>query len=328
MANNKIQAAVQQQAPETKAQQSVNTMLNGILDGEKMRRRFDELLGKRTPQFLSSLVSMINDNPDLQQAFYQSPMSVIKSALQAATYDLPIDPALGYAYIVPFNNNVKDENGNWHKKKEATFVPGYKGLQQLCLRTGAYKFIPDAVDVREGELVSYNRLTGEAVFNWIEDEDERDELPIIGFAGYFKLMNGAEKTIYMSRKQINKHEKKNRKGQNMTKGWRESWEDMARKTVIRRLCGKYALMSIEYRNTADRDTMNLATALAQQDFPDTAIPDGYEITDVAIDEDTGEVTAPAQLPEPGPQEHVPVMYEQAEYAGEVPDFMKGDEAHE
>ena len=94
-ANNKIQTAVQQQKPEVRAQQSVNTMLNGILDGEKMRRRFEELLGKRTPQFLSSLVSMINDNPDLQQAFYQSPMSVIKSALQAATYDLPIDPALG-----------------------------------------------------------------------------------------------------------------------------------------------------------------------------------------------------------------------------------------
>ena len=80
-----IQKAVQTQKPEARAQQSVNTMLNSLLDGEKMRRRFEELLGKRTPQFLSSLVSMINDNPDLQQAFYQSPMSVIKSALQAAT---------------------------------------------------------------------------------------------------------------------------------------------------------------------------------------------------------------------------------------------------
>ena len=125
MANNKIQAAVQQQAPEAKAQQSVNTMLNGILDGEKMRRRFDELLGKRTPQFLSSLVSMINDNPDLQAAFYANSMSVIKSALQAASYDLPIDPALGFAHIVPFRNKGK---------MTATFIPGYKGLQQLCLR--------------------------------------------------------------------------------------------------------------------------------------------------------------------------------------------------
>lgn len=312
MANNKIQAAVQQQKPEVKAQQSVNAMLNGILDGEKMRRRFDELLGKRTPQFLSSLVSMINDNKDLQQAFYQSPMSVIKSALQAASYDLPIDPALGFAYIVPFNNKYKDDQGNWQKKKQATFVIGYKGMTQLCLRTGAYARIPDAVDVREGELISYDRLTGDAEFRWIEDEDEREKLPIIGYAGYFRLKNGAEKTIYMTRKQVENHEKKNRKGEYMGKGWKEDFDAMARKTVIRRLCGKYALMSIEYQDGTNRDTMNLANALAAQDFPDTAIPDDMvDITDVTVDEETGEVTEPAALPEPG-------------YGEELPDFLQED----
>ena len=263
MANNKIQTAVQQNKPEVKAQQSVGAMINGLLDGEKYRKRFDELLGKRTPQFISSLVSMINDNPALQAAFYDSPMSVIKSALQAATYDLPIDPALGYAYIVPFKNKGK---------ATATFVIGYKGMTQLCLRTGAYKSVPDAVDVREGELVSYDRLTGEAVFNWIEDEDEREKLPVVGYAGYFCLKNGAEKTIYMSKKQIEAHERKNRKGEYMGKGWKEDFDAMARKTVIRRLCGKYALMSIDYQTGADRDTMNLATALAAQDYPEEPTP--------------------------------------------------------
>ncbi|MBR3585355.1 MAG: recombinase RecT [Oscillospiraceae bacterium] len=318
MSNNKIQAAVQQSKPEAKAQQSVNTMLNGILDGEKMRRRFDELLGKRTPQFLSSLVSMINDNPDLQAAFYANSMSVIKSALQAASYDLPIDPSLGYAYIVPYKNKGKPT---------ATFIIGYKGMVQLCLRTGAYKCVPDAVDVREGELVSYNRLTGEAVFNWIEDEDERENLPVVGYAGYFQLKNGAEKTIFMTVKQIEKHEQKNRKGEYKGKGWRENFDAMARKTVIRRLCSKYALMSIEYQDNADRNTMNLATALATNDFPeDTVELSGGE--DLIVDENTGEVTDPAALPEPGQQEHVPVMYSQAEYAGEMPDFMKGEENNE
>ena len=299
MANNKIQTAVQQNKPEARAKQGVNAMLNSVLDGEGMRRRFDELLGKRTPQFMSSLVSMINDNQALQEAFYQSPMSVIKSALQAATYDLPIDPALGYAYIVPFRNKGK---------ATATFVIGYKGMTQLCLRTGAYKSVPDAVDVREGELVSYNRLTGEAVFNWIEDEDEREKLPVIGYAGYFCLKNGAEKTIYMSKKQIDAHEKKNRKGENKSKGWREDYDAMARKTVIRRLCGKYALMSIDYQTGADRDTMNLATALAAQDYPD-------EQADVILtDADTGEVKEPEALPDLGG------------YGEGVPDFLMEDES--
>lgn len=303
MANNKIQAAVQQNKPEAKAQQSVNAMLNGILDGEKMRRRFDELLGKRTPQFLSSLVSMINDNPDLQAAFYSNAMSVIKSALQAASYDLPIDPSLGYAYIVPYKNKGKPT---------ATFIIGYKGMVQLCLRTGAYKCVPDAVDVREGELVSYNRLTGEAVFNWIEDEDERETLPIVGYAGYFQLKNGAEKTIFMTVKQIEKHEQKNRKGEYKGKGWRENFDAMARKTVIRRLCSKYALMSIEYQDGTSKDTMNLATALAQQDYPENALPDDLVDYSEAVDAETGEVTNPAALPE-------------SQYGEELPDFLKEGE---
>ena len=285
MAQTKIQAAVNAQVPEAKAKQSVMAMMNGLLDGEKMRKRFDELLGKRSAQFISSLVNMVNDNKDLQEAFYQSPMSVIKSALQAASYDLPIDPALGYAYIVPFRNKGK---------QTATFIIGYKGMVQLCLRTGAYQSVPDAVDVREGELVSYNRLTGDAEFRWNEDEDEREKLPVIGYAGYFRLKNGAEKTIYMSVKQIEAHEKKNRKGEWMSKGWKENFDAMAKKTVIRKLCSHYALMSIEYQDNASRDTMSLASALAASDSPVSDVPEEVvEYTDYVVDESTGEATPAA-----------------------------------
>ena len=162
---------------------------------------------------------------------------------------------------------------------EASFIIGYKGMAQLCLRTGAYARVPDAVDVREGELVSYDRLTGDAEFRWIEDEDQREALPIIGYAGYFRLKNGAEKTIYMTVKQIECHEKKNRKGQSMGKGWREDFDAMARKTVIRRLCGKYGLMSITYQN-GDAKTMQLAQSVMEEE------PVGGEYIDV--DKDTGE----------------------------------------
>ena len=118
-----------------------------------------------------------------------------------------------------------------------------------------------------------------------------------------------QKKIYMSKSQIDAHEKKNRKGDNKSKGWREDYDAMAKKTVIRRLCGKYALMSIEYQNGADRDTMNLANALAAQDYPD-------EQADVILtDADTGEVKEPAaQLPDYGG------------YGEGVPDFPTEDES--
>ena len=90
-----------QKAPQQK-QMSVTALVNSMLDKDGMRKRFDELLGKRTPQFVSSIVSMVNADKNLQQAFYESPMTVIQASLKAAMFDLPIDQSLGYAYIVPF----------------------------------------------------------------------------------------------------------------------------------------------------------------------------------------------------------------------------------
>ena len=272
MENNMIQqAAAKKPATQTK-QASINTLMNTILDGEGLRKRFNELMGDRAPQFISSVVSLVNASPDLSRAMIESPMTVIQAALKAATFDLPIEPSLGYAHIVPFNDFKAG-------KMTANFIIGYKGLEQLCLRTGCYSRVPDAVDVREGELIKYDRLTGDAEFSWIEDEDERESKPVIGYAGYFRLKNGAEKTIYMTVSQIHKHEQKNRKGKYETKLARDDFDAYARKTVIRRLCSRYGLMSITYQN-GDRDSVNLATAV-MDDERDPVIIDS--------DPETGEV---------------------------------------
>ena len=119
-------------------QKTVNQIMSAMLDGEKLRSRFDELLGKRAPQFISSLVSLVNADKNMQQCFYEAPMSVIQCGLKCAAFDLPIDQNLGYAYIVPFKNGGKST---------ATFILGWKGMHQLALRTGAYKTI-NVVDIR------------------------------------------------------------------------------------------------------------------------------------------------------------------------------------
>lgn len=269
--------AAMQKAPQQK-QTSVVALLNDMLDRDGMRKRFDELLGKRAPQFISSVVSMVNADKNLQQAFYESPMTVIQSALKAAMFDLPIDQSLGYAYIVPFKNYKKDIGA---KKMEATFILGWKGMHQLALRTGAYKTI-NVVDVREGELKRYNRLTEEVDIDFVEDEDAREALPVIGYVGYYRLINGAEKTVYMSVKAITAHEKKFRKGEYQGKGWRDDWDAMARKTVYRILIGKWGVMSIDYQT---RDAgKQLADVIAADAQEEEAIDADY-----TVDEATGEV---------------------------------------
>lgn len=271
-----------QKAPQQK-QMSVTALVNSMLDKDGMRKRFDELLGKRTPQFVSSIVSMVNADKNLQQAFYESPMTVIQASLKAAMFDLPIDQSLGYAYIVPFKNYKKDLGA---KKMEATFILGWKGMHQLALRTGAYKTI-NVVDVREGELKSYNRLTEEVKIDFIEDEDARDALPIIGYVGYYRLVNGAEKTVYMSTKSIAAHEKKFRKGEFQGKGWREDWDAMARKTVYRILIGKWGVMSIDYQTRGEGE--QLADAIAA-DIQEEGLIDG-----TVVDESTSEAIETSEV---------------------------------
>lgn len=270
-------AQAMQKSPQQK-QVSVTALVNDLLDRDGMRKRFDELLGKRAPQFISSIVSMVNADKNLQQAFYESPMTVIQSSLKAAMFDLPIDQSLGYAYIVPFKNHKKDIGA---KKMEATFILGWKGMHQLALRTGAYKTI-NVVDVREGELKSYNRLTEEVDIDFVEDEDAREALPVIGYVGYYRLINGAEKTVYMSVKAITAHEKKFRKGEYQGKGWRDDWDAMARKTVYRILIGKWGVMSIDYQT---RDAgKQLADVIAADAQEEETIDANY-----TVDETTGEV---------------------------------------
>lgn len=283
MEANKIQKATAA-TPAAKASQTVNQLMNSMLDGEGMRKRFNDLLGKRAPQFVSSVVSMVNADKTMQMAFYEAPMTVIQAALKAASFDLPIDQNLGYAYIVPFKNYKKDIGKSVY---EATFILGWKGMHQLALRTGAYKTI-NVIDVREGELESYNRLTEEVKINFIEDEEERESKPVIGYLGYYRLVNGAEKTIYMSIKQIEAHEQKFRKGQDMGKGWREDFDAMARKTVYRKLIGKWGVMSIDYRTVGEGQ--QIADALAADAEQEKALDNAIDITPPEnIDAETGEI---------------------------------------
>ena len=276
---NLIQQATKADKPA--AQPNVTARLNTFLDRDGLRKRFDELLGKRAPQFISSIVSMVNADQNMQQAFCEAPMTVIQSALKAATFDLPIDQNLGYAYIVPFKNHKKDID---KKVMEASFILGWKGMHQLALRTGAYKTI-NVVDIREGELKKYNRLTEEVDIDFIEDESERESRPVIGYVGYYRLVNGAEKTIYMSVKAIENHEEKFRKGQKPGNVWRDDWDAMARKTVYRILIGKWGVMSIDYQ-TAD-EGRQLADVMAEDEKAEAVID--AEFSEVTVDETTGEV---------------------------------------
>lgn len=287
------------QAMEASApQKSISAVFNEFIDREGMKNRIQEIMKERAPQFTASLVSLVNSSPQMQEVFRDAPVTIIQSALKAATYDLPIDPALGFAYIVPFNAKNKDGNG-WHK--EAQFIMGYRGMLQLAMRTGVYETI-NVTDVREGELISYNRLTEKIELEFIEDEVERNKKKIIGYAGFYQMKTGMCKTIYMSTSALDAHEEKNRKGKNRSGVWSSDYEAMCTKTVLRKLIGKWGIMSIDYQNVTP----------AVVEFAKNAslgIVDAEDDNKVTIDTETGEIIPVEPLGDNVPPADIEIPFE-------------------
>lgn len=213
--------------------------LKSLLGGEAVKQRFNEILGKKAPGFISSILSAVNSNPMLRNA---DPQSILNSAVIAATLDLPINSNLGLSAIVPYNDSKT-------RTTVAQFQLMYKGLIELCLRSGQFSSLIDEV-VYEGQLVKKNRFTGEYVF----DEDAKTSDKVIGYMAYFRLVNGFEKTHYMTVEEVEAHARKY--SQSYKKGfgvWKDDFDIMARKTVLKLLLAKYAPKSIEMQRAITFD---------------------------------------------------------------------------
>lgn len=263
------------------AKRTVGGLIQAMLDSENLRSRFQELLGARMPQFIGSIISMVNEDPYLKEAFFNAPMTVLQSAMRAAAYNLPIDKTLGFAYVVPYWNGKTG-------RREAQFVLGYKGMIQLANRTGAYERL-NVVEVKDGELKSFDRLTEDVEMNWVVDDARREKLPTIGYLGYFRLINGFEKRIYFTVDKINAHEKKHRQGKEMSWAWKNHFDSMSRKTVLREMVSKWGLMSIDYQK-ADARTIQIAHDIAAGTVDDELTIDApVQETPAQLPEQTGEV---------------------------------------
>lgn len=229
-----------------------NTQLTvkNLFGKDEVRNKFQEMLGKRAPSFITSVLQIVASNSLLAKA---DPHSVYHSAAVAATLDLPLNNNLGFAYIVPYNQKFKDDAGNWQSKQVAQFQLGYKGFKQLALRSGQFKGM-NATDVREGEMKERNRLTGYIRFDWVQDEIERNKLPIIGYVSHFELLNGYSQTLYMSMTDLQKHGKKYSQTFKNDKGlWRDDFDSMALKTVTKLNLSKNAPLSVDMQKAITFD---------------------------------------------------------------------------
>jgi recombinational DNA repair protein RecT len=134
--------------------------------------------------------------------------------MRAASLKLDLDPSMGQAWIIPY-------------KGVATYQTGYKGIFELAMRTGLYRFI-HTPSIYEGEDVSEDRMTG-----MHQIIGKRTGNNIIGWMLYFQLFSGFEKTFYMTVEEIDAHAKQYSPAYNNPKSkWHTDRKAMERKTVL------------------------------------------------------------------------------------------------
>ena len=206
-----------------------------------VRQKFEEMLGKRAPQFITSVLQIANSNAMLQKA---DPASIYNAAAVAATLDLPLNNSLGFAFIVPYN--VKQSDGTY--KAMAQFQISYRGLIQLAQRSGQFLTI-SAAPIYEGQLIEEDPLKG-----FVFDFKAKKSDTVIGYAAYFKLLNGFEKSMYMTIAELKRHGKKFSKTFDKSNGlWQTDFEVMASKTVLKLLLSKFGPLSVEIQKAVVND---------------------------------------------------------------------------
>lgn len=266
--------------------------LKATLNAPSVKAKFEEMLGKRAPQFMTSITSVVGNNALLQKAEVNS---IVMGAATAASMDLPLNPNLGYAALVPFNS------------KDGCFAQlqiMVKGYTELFIRSGQCKSLICEV-VRKGELVKKNKFTGEYIF----DEDKRESDEIVGVMAAFELTNGYKKVEYMTVQEVKDHAQKFSQAYRRNAAiWKDNWEEMMKKTCLKRLLVRWAPKSIEMQQMVmfdqavvkgDINDMNNAQAVYADNTQEAHVEQTEHIEDavevdengnpIQIDKETGEI---------------------------------------
>lgn len=288
-----------QQAKNSLQKSSQRFGITAYMSQDAVKAQIAQAVGRNSDQFITSIISAVNANPQLQEC---TNASILSAALVGQSLKLSPSPQLGQYYFVPFRNNRQGT-------VQAQFQIGYKGYIQLALRSGQYRKL-NVVAIKEGELVRYNPLTEDIEVNLIQDEETRENTPTIGYYAMFEYINGFRKAIYWSKAKMERHAERYSMGYKAHKGytfWEKDFDAMAYKTMLRQLISKWGIMSIDMQ-TAIINDYTVPAADGSRAYPE------------AVDMEEAPQIAPA--PE-RPENAAPEPQEQPDetQAGDEPDLF-------
>ncbi len=205
-------------------------------------------------RFARIALTEVRKNPELAKC---SAASFMGALVQSAQLGLEPGSGLGHAYLIPFFNKKTGEH-------ECTFIPGYKGLLTLARRSGEIKRI-SAACVFEGDMFDYSLGSEEYIKH--KPCGETRAAAVTHVYGVCEFKDGGLQMEVMTRQQIDAIKTRGR--QNNV--WNSDYTEMARKTVLRRLC-KYLPLSPELADALRAD----GDAEADLALPDRPEPAKYK----------------------------------------------------
>lgn len=198
--------------------------------------RFEQILPKHmTVERLMRLsMSEIRNNKRLQQA---DPMSLVGAIMRSAK--LGLEPGLD-AHLVPFRNNKAN-------RTEVQMIPDYRGLMTLARRGGEIVRF-EAQAVYSGDDFDFQFGTNQFLHH--KPRGQTNNLTHVWALAEFK--DGSQQFDVMDKEDVDRIKKRSRASSDGP--WVTDYDEMAKKTVIRRL-SKQLPRSIELREAVRMDEL-------------------------------------------------------------------------
>ncbi|HDR9290544.1 TPA: recombinase RecT [Burkholderia multivorans] len=239
-------------------------------------------------RMLKIALGALRTTPKLMECTVESLMGAV---VQCSQLGLEPNTPLGHAYLIPFEKKKK-VGGEWVTEKvETQIVIGYKGLIDLARRSGQVVSIA-AHAVYEHDHFDY-------AFGLNEKLEHKPAMSargrVIAFYAVAKLVGGGHAFEVMSAEQVNEirdasQNYKFARDKEKTV-WGQHYEEMGRKTVLRRLF-KYLPVSIELASAAALDDVG---ASGRSQALDTVLDGDYITPTDDEPDDDGEIDPPSGL---------------------------------
>ena len=235
-----------------------------------------------TPErFTRMVLSALSSTPKLAEC---SPQSFLAAMMTAAQLGVEPNTALGQAYLLPYRN---------HGQMECQFQLGYKGLIDLAYRSGEVSVI-QAHTVYENDVFEYE-LGMDPKLRHVPAKADRGEA--VAYYAMFKTKDGGYGFEVMSVDDVQRHAQRYSKSYGSgSSPWRSNFDEMAKKTVLKRAL-KYAPLKSDFvRGVAQDETIKAELSDEMYAVPDETVfeAEGEEIDSTSVDTETGEVIGDAE----------------------------------